>query len=89
MYNLMCVQRSITHKTTNINSIITNVYYITNNITESSLKRKQKITLVVASSIAQACQLVDHKSSNLQRSSSGNHYLNNLESILRCGGMQG
>jgi hypothetical protein len=36
MYNIMCAQRSITHKMTNINSIITNVYYITNNITESS-----------------------------------------------------
>jgi hypothetical protein len=74
----------------NVNSIITNVCYITNNITESSLNETEtKITLVVASSIAQAHQLVDHKSNNLQGSSSGNHYSNNLESILRCGGMQG
>jgi hypothetical protein len=53
------------------------------------IKRKHKITLVVASSIAQARQLVDHKSSNLQGSSSSNHYSNILEAILRCGGMQG
>jgi hypothetical protein len=36
VHNLTCAQRSITHKMTNINSIITNIYYITNNITESS-----------------------------------------------------
>jgi hypothetical protein len=66
--------------------------FITYRIISQSLyitKRKYKIILVVAISIAQARQLVDHKSSNLQGSNSSNHYLHIRESILRCGGMQG
>jgi hypothetical protein len=62
--------------------------FITYRISSQSLhitKRKHRIILVVANSIAQARQLVDHKSSNLQKSRSSSHYLHIRETILGWG----
>ena len=63
----MCAQRSVTHISRQImNSIITNVYYITN-MTELSHKysgNNKKISR--GSSISQGRRLVDHKTSSPQ-----------------------
>ena len=68
MQNLMCAQRSVTHISRQIiNSIITNVYYITNRIELShkySGNNNKKISR--GSSISQERRLVDHKSSSPQ-----------------------
>ena len=60
-----------------MNSIITSVYYITNNKTESSHKCSRSIKEKIShgSSISQGRRLVDHKSSNPQES---HHYHSRL-----------
>ena len=69
MQNLMCAQRLVTHISQQIiNSIITSVYYIMNNKTESSHKYSRSIKEKIShgSSISQGQRLVDHKSSSPQ-----------------------
>ena len=78
MQNLMCAQRSVTHISRQIiNSIITSVYYITNNKTKSSHKCSRSIKEKISrgSSISQGRQLVDHKSSSPQKN---RHYHSHL-----------